>query len=60
MEKAIQNVIEAELQNDGKGDKNKKAPKQLWTNPLMATMAPISYKYGIALPFFYVEAASLM
>lgn len=64
MEKAVQNVIETQIKRSDPETFNEEDAagndSMMWSNPLMAQMAPMIYKFGISLPMFYVEAQSLM
>lgn len=63
-EKAVQNVIEAQLKRDNpdaytfENDQHVDPPQ--WTNPIKAQLAPIIYKLTAALPLFYIEAESFI
>ena len=64
MEKAVQDVIEAQLKRDKPEsysyETDDQGPPQVWTNPLKAQLAPIVYRMGISLPLFFVQAESMM
>jgi hypothetical protein len=64
MEKAVQDVIEAELKRSNPDqytyEQDHKETPQLWTNPLKAQLAPLVHQFGVGLPLFYVEVQTLI